>query len=90
MALVLLVSVVALGVAIPVIYSAVHVVDEGDVEALLVFGEVRAVMQPGIHIVHPFVSEACPIEPSTMRIDTGDRRIPVPDEFRADVRDSQS
>jgi regulator of protease activity HflC (stomatin/prohibitin superfamily) len=67
--------------------SALHVVEAGTVEVLVVFGEERAVLEPGLVFVPPFVSETRPVDARTMTVDTGDRREPVPEEFEDDVRE---
>lgn len=70
------------------VYSAVHVVEEGDLEALLVLGEMQTVLRPGLNVVPPFLSTTYPIDPSTMTMDRGDRRVDVPAEFEDEVREA--
>jgi regulator of protease activity HflC (stomatin/prohibitin superfamily) len=76
---------VLLLVGIAVVYDAVHVVEEGRIEAVLVFGEMQAVIEPGLNVLPPFVSRTCPIDPETMTIDTDYCRS-VPDRPHAVVR----
>ncbi|WP_247728918.1 hypothetical protein [Halovivax limisalsi] len=71
-----------------VLYSAVHHVADGEKEALYVSGEMRTVLDEGITVVPPFVSETRAIDPETMTIETDDGRVDVPDEFEAEVRET--
>lgn len=82
-----IIGVLILGIATMTVYSSFHVVEEGDVEALLVFGQMKTVLHPGINFVPPFVSRTYPIDPRTMLVDTGHERVDVPDEFEDDVRE---
>jgi len=72
--------VVLLVPAAVVAYSLAEVVEEGEVEALLVLGEFRTVIGPGLNIVPPFISTTYPVDPDTMTFDTGDDRVPLPEE----------
>lgn len=83
-----LVAGVALAIAVVTAARSIRIVEEGTLEALLVFGEMEAVLQPGLHIVPPFVSQTYPIDPSSMTMRTGDGRTDVPDEYRDEVRDA--
>lgn len=69
-------------------YSSVRIVDEGELEALFVFGRMEAVLQPGLNVVPPLVSKTYPIDPRTTTIDRGDRRVEIPTEFEAEVREA--
>jgi len=69
-------------VAVVTVCESVHLVEAGRVEALLVFGELRAVLHPGLNFVPPFVSKTYPIDTATMTADAGDRRVELPQEFR--------
>lgn len=80
-------TVLLLGATIAV-YSSFHIVEEGDVEALLVFGEMRAVLYPGINAIPPFVSQTYPIDRTTMLIDKGHEHVTVPYEFEDNVREA--
>lgn len=79
------VGVLWLVVLIATVYSSVTIVEEGDLVALLVLGEMCAVLEPGINVTPPFVSRTYPIDATTMTIDRGDERVDVPEEFEADV-----
>ena len=70
------------------LYSSLLVVEEGEPKALLVFGEMEAVLEPGLTFVPPFVSKTYPIDPQTMTIDKGADHVAVPSEFEDDVRDA--
>lgn len=69
------------------VYNSVHVVEEGEIEALLVYGEFRSVLQPGIHMIPPFVSSVYPIDPTKMLIHRDGDPIEVPEEHRHEVRE---
>jgi len=51
------------------VYSAVEIVEAYEKEALTVFGEYRDLLEPGIHIVPPFVSRTYPFDLRTQTID---------------------
>ena len=85
---VFVVSVVLLVLLAVTIYSTVEIVEEGPPVALLVFGEMQAVLEPGLNFVPPFVSTIYPIDPKTMTIETGEQGVQVPEEFEADVREA--
>ncbi len=77
----------ALFVALTVIiltalWSSVHRVSEGDLEILLVLGEERQVLEPGLYITPPFVSKTCPIDFQTMQYVTDHGRRSIPSELR--------
>lgn len=79
-------GVLILALALVTVYSGVHVVEEGNLEALLVFGQMQRVLRPGLNVAPPFVSTTYPIDPGTMTIDKGAERVDVPEEFEAEVR----
>lgn len=81
--------VILLSVAVT-LYSAVEIVEEGPPVALLVFGEMQAVLEPGLNFVPPFVSTTYPIDPQTMTMDAGDRELEVPEEYAQAVRTATS
>lgn len=83
---VLVVGVVVLVLLVATLKSAVHVVREGRIEALLVFGQMQAVLEPGLNVVPPFVSTTYPIDPRTARMDTGEETVAVPAEFEEEIR----
>jgi len=64
------------------VYSAAVVVEDGRPEALFVLGELRAVLEPGLQFVPPFVSETYPVDPETETVDLGDRRLDLPAQHR--------
>lgn len=68
------------------VYSSLLIVEEGELKAVLVFGEMEAVVEPGLNFVPPFISKTYPIAPRTMTIDKGSDRVAVPSEFEDDVR----
>lgn len=78
---------VVLVVIVLAVYSSIRVVEEGTLEALLVFGKMEGVLRPGLNVVPPFVSKTCPIDPRTMMMDTGDDAVAIPEEFEDDVRE---
>ena len=67
--LVLGVGVLAVLVAAVTVVSAVEIVDAYEKEALTVFGEYRKLLQPGVHIIPPFVSRTYPFDMRTQTID---------------------
>lgn len=69
-------------------YRSLRIVEEGALEALLVFGQMEAVLRPGLNIVPPFVSQTYPIDPETMTMRTDVGRTEVPAEYRDEVRDA--
>ena len=80
-----LVDLALLGVGLTVaiaIWSSFTTVPEGEVRALVVFGEVRQILEPGRYIVPPFVSAAYPIDLGTKQYVTSGGRRSVPAEFR--------
>ena len=70
--------------------SALHRVEDGELEALYVSGEMQTVLDAGIAIVPPFISETYPIDDAAMEIETSDGRVAVPREFEADVRNTDN
>ena len=68
------------------LYSATHVVEEGEVEAVYVAGELQAVVDTGVYFYPPLISTTYPVDPDTMRIRTHDGDEPVPPEFQPVVR----
>jgi regulator of protease activity HflC (stomatin/prohibitin superfamily) len=56
-------------IAVAAVYSAVQVVEAYEKEALTVLGEYRKLLEPGIHIVPPFVSRTYPFDMRTQTID---------------------
>lgn len=81
------IGVVLLLLTVVTLFSSVQIVEEGQLEALLVFGEMQAVLEPGLDFVPPFVSTTYPIDPQTMTMDAGEETIQVPAEFEQDVRE---
>lgn len=77
--LLLLVAVVA--------YRAVTVVPEGELRALVVFGEVVGIVEPGLNVVPPFAASTYPVDPERMTIDWDGRRVEVPEEHEDAVRE---
>jgi regulator of protease activity HflC (stomatin/prohibitin superfamily) len=67
--LVLGVGALAILVAAVTVVSAVEIVDAYEKEALTVFGEYRKLLQPGVHIIPPFVSRTYPFDMRTQTID---------------------
>ncbi|QLH84301.1 SPFH domain-containing protein [Halosimplex pelagicum] len=56
-------------IAIAAVYSAVEIVEAYEKEALTVFGEYRKLLEPGIHVIPPFVSRTYPFDLRTQTID---------------------
>ena len=69
-------------------YKSVRVVDEGEVEALFTFGEMDAVLYPGLNFVPPFVSKTYPIDTEEMEVEKKDGSVSIPGEFRQEIRKS--
>ena len=59
----------ALALAAITVRSAIEIVDAYEKRALTVFGEYRTLLEPGIHIVPPFVSRTYPFDLRTRTID---------------------
>jgi len=51
------------------IVSAVEIVDAYDKEALTVFGEFRKLLEPGVHLIPPFVSRTYAFDMRTQTLD---------------------
>jgi len=64
-------GVAALGVLVAAVtvVSAVEIVDAYDKEALTVFGEYRELLEPGVHLIPPFVSRTYAFDMRTQTID---------------------
>ncbi len=63
------VAVLALLVALITVVSAVEIVDAYDKKALTVFGEYRDLLEPGVHLVPPFVSRTYAFDMRTQTLD---------------------
>ncbi|TKX79114.1 SPFH/Band 7/PHB domain protein [Halorubrum sp. SD626R] len=63
------VAALALLVAVVTVVSAVEIVDAYEKEALTVFGEYRKLLEPGVHLIPPFVSRTYPFDMRTQTID---------------------
>ncbi|WP_123619995.1 SPFH domain-containing protein [Halorubrum sp. CSM-61] len=63
------VGALAVLVAAVTVVSAVEIVDAYDKEALTVFGEYRKLLQPGVHLIPPFVSRTYAFDMRTQTID---------------------
>ncbi|OYR86471.1 phosphoesterase [Halorubrum distributum] len=63
------VAALAVLLAAVTVVSAVEIVDAYDKEALTVFGEYRKLLQPGVHIIPPFVSRTYPFDMRTQTLD---------------------
>ncbi|MEF8853135.1 MAG: SPFH domain-containing protein, partial [Haloarculaceae archaeon] len=64
-----LVGLVALALAMAVVYSSIQIVEAYEKEALTVFGEYRKLLEPGINFVPPFVSRTYPFDMRTQTLD---------------------
>ncbi|MUV87998.1 phosphoesterase [Natronomonas sp. CBA1123] len=56
-------------IAIAAVASAVEIVEAYEKRALTVFGEFRELLEPGLHVVPPFVSRTYPFDMRTQTID---------------------
>ncbi|MFC6772042.1 SPFH domain-containing protein, partial [Halorubrum pallidum] len=63
------VAALALLLAAVTVVSAVEIVDAYDKEALTVFGEFRKLLEPGVHVIPPFVSRTYAFDMRTQTID---------------------
>ena len=63
------VAALAVLLAAVTVVSAVEIVDAYEKEALTVFGEYRKLLQPGVHIIPPFVSRTYPFDMRTQTLD---------------------
>ena len=63
------VAALAVLLAAVTVVSAVEIVDAYDKEALTVFGEYRKLLEPGVHIIPPFVSRTYAFDMRTQTID---------------------
>ncbi len=63
------VAALALLLAAVTVVSAVEIVDAYEKEALTVFGEYRKLLEPGVHVIPPFVSRTYPFDMRTQTID---------------------
>ncbi|WP_135829203.1 SPFH domain-containing protein [Halorussus halobius] len=64
-----LVGLLALGVAVAVLASAVEVVDATEKRALTVFGEYRKLLEPGLNVVPPLISRTHSFDVRTQMLD---------------------
>jgi len=69
-------------------WSSVTIVREGSIEILFVFGEVQAILEPGLNFVPPFVSSSYPIDLRTMQYETPTGSEPIPPNYHDDVEDA--
>ena len=65
----LVAGLVLLAVAIAAVANAVRIVEAYEQHALTVFGEYRRLLDPGLHVVPPFVSHTYPFDMRTQTID---------------------
>ncbi|SFR30353.1 MULTISPECIES: SPFH domain-containing protein [Halorubrum] len=63
------VAALAVLLAVVTVVSAVEIVDAYDKEALTVFGEYRELLEPGVHVIPPFVSRTYAFDMRTQTID---------------------
>src|SRR6056297_1669608 len=63
------VAALAVLLAAVTVVSAVEIVDAYDKEALTVFGEYRQLLEPGVHLIPPFVSRTYAFDMRTQTID---------------------
>ncbi|SMO58824.1 SPFH domain-containing protein [Halorubrum cibi] len=63
------VGVLAILLALVTLASAVEIVDAYDKEALTVFGEYRTLLDPGVHLIPPFVSRTYAFDMRTQTLD---------------------
>ncbi|WP_434521070.1 SPFH domain-containing protein [Halorubrum sp. AS12] len=63
------VAALAVLLAAVTVVSAVEIVDAYDKEALTVFGEFRKLLEPGVHLIPPFVSRTYAFDMRTQTID---------------------
>ncbi|WP_251106194.1 SPFH domain-containing protein [Halorubrum hochsteinianum] len=63
------VAALAVLLAAVTVVSAVEIVDAYDKEALTVFGEYRKLLEPGVHLIPPFVSRTYAFDMRTQTID---------------------
>src|SRR6056297_3572366 len=63
------VAALAVLLAAVTVVSAVEIVDAYDKEALTVFGEYRQLLEPGVHLIPPFVSRTYPFDMRTQTLD---------------------
>lgn len=82
------VAIAVLVVGLLAAYRSVRIVEEGRVEALLMFGEMQTVLHPGLNFVPPFVSNTYPIDPETMTMDASTGRVDIPPEFEDAIREA--
>jgi regulator of protease activity HflC (stomatin/prohibitin superfamily) len=82
----IVVGLVIVAVAAAMVYSAVTVVETGQVLALLVFGETLAVLEPGPERRPADRLDDLPIDPDTMTMATETGIVGAPSECRHAVR----
>ena len=63
------VGVLAVLLAAVTVVSAVEIVDAYEKETLTVFGEYRTLLEPGVHLIPPFVSRTYPFDMRTQTLD---------------------
>lgn len=72
-------------VSLAAIASAVEIVDQNERRALFAFGEFRAVLEPGLTFVPPFVSRTEPIPMGAQTVEVGFEDILAGDGSRCSV-----
>lgn len=82
-----IVVLVLISIGLIAVYSSIRVVNEGEVEVLVIFGQVKAVLHPGLNIVPPFVSNTYKVNPRTMTMDKSTEEIKVPSRFEEAVQE---
>jgi|SRR6056297_3517956 len=68
--------------------SSLHTVREGNIEILFVFGEVEAILEPGLNFVPPFVSSSYPVDLRTMQYETPEGSELIPPSYHDAVEDA--
>jgi len=68
------------------LWSSVTIVREENIEILFVFGEIRAILEPGLNFAPPFVSSSYPIDIRTMQYETPDGSEQIPPSYHDDVK----
>lgn len=79
-------ALVALAIAAVSVVRGTEIVEEGEPRALLVMGEYRGVLEPGIVVYPPFVSRTYPVDTETLTVETSGEAIDVPERDHPSLR----
>lgn len=84
--MVALYGVVIFGSGFVLFYNSLRTIEPGEVEAIVMFGQVVDVLHSKSRFAPVYLSETYPVDPDTMTFDRNGERIEVPEKFEAEIR----